>query len=373
MGWRTAADGRARYLGRVRDRSPVRRKVVMAIAVLIAGAAAVIAVARDDGPDAEPFVAKQHRSEDVPRLTVSQVPNGLRFAAARDLPPPDRPRPRGSINLLRVYGAVGRADPFARSDLGVYVIYEPDPEQSLDLEDLAEHSGDEVSVGGREGAFFDWIGPHKTVGWLEQRDLLVQVSSHNYTEQELVTVAESLSFRRRGDVIEVAGVPSELGLVAEQTLGEVPPWVQDFVALSPAPYDAQGHTVLYVEDAEPESAHDIGRVVSVAAYGGGNEAIQLFRWWFGKCEQPFPTLGCSVEQVGVRGQKGLMLAEQDSGPDGELIDARHVLIWQEAPGVIVAVQAFYLTEDELLDAAESLEETSDAEWNALLRRAAEQE
>lgn len=45
------------------------------------------------------------------------------------------------------------------------------------------------------------------------------------------------------------------------------------------------------------------------------------------------------------------------------------VMWQEAPGVIVAVQGYGLSEDELLAAAESLRPATDAEWSAALAEA----
>lgn len=299
----------------LRPAHPVRRVVLAAAVVLLVVAA--VALVRSGDEAAAPVSTGPAA---VPRLVPDAVPAGGRLALV-DLP--DAAAGTGSVVEAALYGRPGPGGPTAGGDLGVVVA----PSEPFALRSGATEL---VDLGGRK-ATLSANAPGGSEGWSltwAEGDRYVGLATHTLAPEELIAAA--------GDVRLVDGVP-ELGSPPDgfRLVAAPRPVVGAPDTLLPA--GAEGHGVLVSFEA-------LQWRVSVLTVAGGEDDELLARWLHGP-----------GRAVTVRGRAAELATDRNLTK----------LVWREAPGVLVVVQAVDAPEEELLALLGSLRPATDAEWEDL--------
>jgi hypothetical protein len=301
-------------------RRPRWPALVAAVVLVVAAIGGVVVLQRDDG---ESVVAGLPGVEGL-RLIPDDVPAGLELHLATDLPG------EGSQeSTFKVYGRGPEDDPFRDGDLAIIVTQDGDvripPEGNVELRGVP---GDLSADEGQGG----------TLSWGEPGLGSVMVVSRTVEGEQLVAFAEGL--RREGHDL-VGTPPAGLTLVA------------DLDSQAPAgggvPSDA-GSSIFYQQ---PES----GRTLGVTTVPDEPGMVEVFRW----------LSGGEARRTTVRGHAGWVAASFPDG-GGTLSSG---LVWHEGPGVLTAVSATGLDEEEVRRVAEGLRPATDDQWQALLDEAGE--
>jgi hypothetical protein len=289
-----------------------------AVVLLVAAIGGVVALQRDDGGT----VVAGPSGPALLRLVPDEVPAGLELTIATDLPG------EGSMDsATRVYGRGDDDDPYRDGDLAVTLMPGDDA--------FAPAEGN-VDVRGVRGELIADEDVGATLLWAEPGLGSVMVVSHTLDGAQLVAFAEGL--RREGD--DLVGPPPEgLSLLAELDSRVAPP---------SAIAGDEGSSVVYQQ---PDGA----RLLGVTTLANEPDVVAFYRW----------VLGDEARPTTVRGHDGWSSPRvPDAGGPG----SSSGLLWEERPGVIVAVSGPGLSEDEVRRAAESLQPATEDEWEALVDR-----
>jgi hypothetical protein len=298
---------------------PFRRRwpaLVAAVVLLVTAIGGVVLLRRDDG---DTVVAGP--GDEVPRLVVGDLPDGLRPTGASDLPA------EGSVaTTFRLYGRGTGEDPSRDGDVAVFVL--------LGQGSVAPIGGN-VTVRGVDGSLTEDETFGRTLAWEEPDVGSVFVMSHSLPRAQLLEVAASL--RRSGDDLVLERPPDGFRLIAD--LRGVPGVTPGVVV----PGD-RGSTVRYQSD-------DGERMLTVTGIGDSPGALDTVRWLGGE----------RTRRVEVRGHDAWLAPSTT-----EAIMPVTTLGWRERPGRLVTVAGTGLSDEELRTAAEGLRQADDAEWADLL-------
>ena len=311
-----------------------RRPRVAAAVLVVALVAAVVGVLWNDrrgGVDSD--VTTQPSV--VPRLLPAELPNP-RSARAADLPFEDPGRLLPAA--ITVYGNPHAERPFAEADLAVFV----GDNENLRLE------GVPVTVRGREGANGSDSRLGYSITWQEERATRVRVASRSLDRGQLLAIAEGLIVDGRS--VTLGSVPSDVSGPLEPVGA-----VSDLLGRPPVPASASGHFVVI----DPPEGDLVGGA-DIATFAASASELGVIRW-ITRADDP----------VEVRGHSAWTGAfEVGENEPGVLSYTTRTLVWEESPGVLVAIQAYDTTEAALLAIAEGLRPASDEEWQALVDRTA---
>ncbi|MDQ3146076.1 MAG: hypothetical protein M3R01_03935, partial [Actinomycetota bacterium] len=310
-----------------------RTAALVTALALAAGAGAVGAAVLDDGRDTTQVVTS---ALEVPRLVPAVVPPGLGLVRAGELPSPLVASPSGGASL-RLYGAPGADDPFARLDLGIVVVPTENPVRAR-ADDRATRS---LVVRGQPGLLFeasDATGMRE-LQWTEPGGPTITLASRSLDDRQVLALAEGLSVE--GAAVRPGPLPEGLELVANQPSASVPGRLT-----VPVPTIAKGWALAY---GTPAGASVRRRSLEVATHRGDGDHLAALAWWYD---------GRTVE---VRGHAGVL----GTGGDGA-----SVVSWLEDEGVAVTVSAVGFTEEELRGVARTLQRVGPTEWDGLERQAA---
>ena len=310
---------------RVADR-PSRAPWLLAAAAVVMVALVASAVALRGGGNGDAGLATEPPAE-VPRLILDPVPEGL--------------EPTGRVELPVHQGA----SDFELPGMDLWLYGSPDDPlgqpslvaSTIDAaEGLSAGDGEELEVAGHEATLRrgrDGMpdGGVLTLGVDLGKEGLVGVMSRDLDRAALVAAAEELL--ATGEPV----MPDELdsGLVQVAQTPDV-----RFDVMTVFLPSERGSGVGY-------ASADHERSLQLLAVGGDDDDLLLARWM----------LGPEAREVELRGTTGWL---------GSPYAGAHSLVWQESPGVLVAVTGS-VGEEALLEAAASLRPATDEEWDALPR------
>jgi hypothetical protein len=295
--------------------APSRRPILAAAAaVLLVVAIVGMAVALRDGEE-----GVSSDPDDVPRLIVDDPPGGLVLTGVADLP----------VELDEQLGMSGWFALYQGDGADVAVLVVPDDGQ--------EGDGRHVTARGHD-AVIEEIEPFgTTVSWVESEGVLAMVATHSLSEDQIVDVAEALTFD--GDTARLSETPAGIDAVLQETAA-----IPDFtLGLGlPGSASAGGHIAGYQEDlGEGEM-----RTASVGLVTGTDSDLAAQRWMTG-----------ADERITVRGHDG-WIGETEYGTS---------VVWQEGPGLLGVVQGYGVTRDEVLAIVGGLRPATSDEWETGLR------
>lgn len=291
-----------------------RRLALVAAAVLVVAAAVTVAVRAGD-EDAAPVVAGPNA--EVPRLVPGGPADALTVLGATDLPVED---PYGTDAGVLVFGTDDDRDPFGDGNLGI-LWTSTGQERVGEGEDV----GDAMVRGNPVSAHAADATSPATVQW-QEGPFQVTVASRTSTVDELLTVAAATVVTNAG--VELAEDPT--GLVRVGAARLTVPGAGSILL----PLGGDGHAGAWSAD---------GDEVTVVTVAGGDEVRTAVAFASG-----------ALHPVTVRGRDGLVDAEGS------------VVVWEEAEGVIAAVQTSEPGLAALLAAADGLREASEDEWQAVV-------
>lgn len=335
-----------------------RRRAGVAVMLVAAAAMAWFFQTRDNGGRA---LRVRTGSGTAGPMVPSELPPGLRLAAALDLPLAGGAPPQVSLVL---YGEPGAADPFARGDLAVFSTTIEGAEPALSVEE------EPVEVRGRPGSYTrSFAGPQlglKAVRWMERDRLLLEVVSRSLSRYELLAAAAALDVAADGTVA-ARPLPRGLRLVARQADASVPP------VTAPVPMGAAGHLVSYVSTDDGSGPQ---RYLLVGSHAGGPEALAVLTWFYGPTTRAQSVAGSPGRLATVAGTRTETCeAASSGGPGAPPVDPppprcsvaeseAYVLAWTTADGVVV-VSSSGVSRSDLLAAAASVSVVDDAAWRQL--------
>ncbi|HEY3144165.1 MAG TPA: hypothetical protein VGJ86_23750 [Acidimicrobiales bacterium] len=286
----------------------------------------------------------------VPRLIPDHVPDGYVVSGASD--PSEmvgEAAATGPVSRTVLYGDSGADDPFAHSDLQTSTTRWPEDTNFDGGSGMPpEGHGHEVTVRGHTGVA---CAPDECIGevmatlyWPEEEPLFdVRLTSRSLDIDQLQQVAEDLTFE--GDYAVVGSPPSDVDGPLDELARSQP---------NDLPLVATGYSINY---APP---HNIpgGPTLQVSTGEGGESNLLMTRWLAGEWRR-----------VEVRGHEGSISVKEERAGGGPDRQTAITLLWEEEPGVIAQVTTLMspLTEDEVLQVAESLRPATDEEWAAALQ------
>jgi hypothetical protein len=312
-------------------------------------AAAFVLSDGDHGQDRPSDVAAQEAPA-LPRLVADWLPEGYELADTVDetvgshgimsaSPESDEVAALLSQAVERsvLFGEAGQADPLVNGGVDARTIRYVDgtPESQMDPVEGSEP----VTVRGKPGGICSppCVGENVTsITWREEPLLTVSLVSRTFDTDHLVQLADSLSFD--GDYAVLASPPAEFPPLEEVGRAERP-WSGD------APFN----TARYVLAGPPP---ETALTVSVKP---GDLALD-------RAQNAFVGADQGATDVTVRGHQGRLM----TFGSGDQTYQTYRLVWEEAPGVLVTIDVALpgLTEDDVLQVAESLREATYEEWAA---------
>jgi hypothetical protein len=222
------------------------------------------------------------------------------------------------------FGESGQDDPFARRDALVLTV-------GADSEVTLSNRGDAVDVRGTTGHYLRddaQAGFSVNLVQVVADGVQMVVASRHLDRDELVAFANDLTIRDAN--IRASGPVQGLALIS--SVDAAPVGLNVLTAVS--------RTVIYRSD---------GQLLTVSIGRGDANALRVLRWWSGD-----PTT--------INGHPAMRVAYPQMGSAPVVGGLSYV--WQLDDGTVLTVQGL-LDEAELRRVAESLEEVSAAEWDAL--------
>jgi hypothetical protein len=308
-----------------------RRRVLVAAAAVVAVVGATVTVlALRSGSDDEgtkPDDVSTQGLVELPRLIADPAPEGFDppiIDAPSHMPPRDAngvPVPDG---YLRLYGDVGAEEP--SSDLVVEVAPYTDATPTRFLPGNAHM--DPVTVRGHDGlachgascgSGSNSFGPSAVVGWEERPGLEIVLRSRALEIDQLRTIAEGLSVD--GDEVALGALPPGLPGPLDD-VGRLP--YAAWAGPDATTYHDPGIRLTYGRDLEGGPLETMHPAVISLTVRAGDEAALAWTTW----------AAAERRSVRVRGHDGWLLSHISQLPP--------TLVWSEAPGVIVEVEAMAL-------------------------------
>jgi hypothetical protein len=307
-----------------------RRRVLVAAAavVAVAGAAVTVLALRSGSDDdgSKPDDVSTQGLVELPHLIADPAPEGFDppiIDAPSHVPPRDAngvPVPDG---YLRLYGDVGAEEP--SSDLVVEVAPYTDATPTRFLPGNGHM--DPVTVRGHDGLACHGascgtsFGASAAVGWEERPGLEIVLKSRALEVDQLRMIAEGLSVD--GDEVVLGALPPGLPGPLDD-VGRLP--YGAWAGPNATTYQDPGIRVTYGRDLEGGPLETMHPAVISLTVRAGDQAALAWETW----------AAAERRRVRVRGHDGWLLSDISLWPP--------TLVWSEAPGVIVEVEAVSLSD-----------------------------
>jgi len=327
------------------DELPSRRglRAVGAVAAAAIVAATVVgALAALDHDSPAPRVETSSPIT-VPRLIPDRLPEGVADLIRYDVPAWTDDVVRDHVfgygpATLTLYGDPGADDPFAQADL--LVLTTP-----IDLYavPLGGPSPEPVTVRGIAGETDVWPILGQTVDWKEPDGLQVLVASQTLDEQQVLAAAEALEIADGAAHLDSLPpeLPADLEEVATSSRFPLPTLMLGMGWTGGL--SAEGSLVSTLPAAT-------GRTVAVSTFTGDGSDMAFLRW-----------ISTTTTPTEAHGHDAWQATYENMGGPVQW------LFWQEAPDVVVVIQAGGLSAAEMTEVADNLRPLTDEEWNAMRR------
>lgn len=298
-------------------RTRVRRRMALAGSVAVVLVAVPVGLAVFVSEPAQ--VVSSAPGEGSPPLLPNEVPSGFELTEVIDLDPGDG---AGEVDYVQVFRPVARDGRVVAR------------QSSLSADSFVPPAdATQVDVNGSPAWLARTDGERATLTWADNQTQSVrELYGRNFSDAELVALAEALRRRIDGPGFDTAQLPVDIRAVSE---GEMP--VEDD--------EAAGSTVRF--SSERPGARGM---VDLVVRAGSPLELELIG-----VSAPMPPLDVSVDGV-----RRLLVTDDSSGPE------EHTAYWTIDDDAIVEVSAEGLSRADLLDFVASLPSDDLDEWQSFL-------